>query len=332
MSKKVLSLLLICILTLSLASCGGNEITLNLSFGERTGTYSGDMTDGVPNGQGKFTTKNSDGQEWTYEGEFKNGHFEGEGKTTWENGQMEIGTYKNDVIVPMSGDEIKGLFSNPENLKNHYVEIIGKVFTAPEYTDDGICIQMFADYENSENNTVVYIADTDFKVDAGDYIKVIGKVSEPVTGTNVLGAEITAPTVIAKEYSILSYQEAASPTNKTIEVNKTQTQLGYSVTVQKVELAENETRVYIKVENHGSDNFNVYSFNAKLTQNGKQYEEQSNWDADYPEIQTDLLVGNSTEGIIAFPAIKEGAFKLLIEGSSDNWEEDIKPFTFNIVG
>lgn len=332
MSKKIISLLLICILTLSLASCGGDKITLTFAFGERTGTYTGDMSNGVPNGQGKFTTKNSDGQKWTYEGEFKNGHFEGEGKTTWRNGQMQIGTYKNDVIVPMSGDEIKGLFSNPENLKYHYVEIIGKVFTEPEYNEDGVCIQMFADYKNSENNTIVCIADHDFKVDVGDYVKVAGIVDEPVTGKNLLGGKVTAPSVIAEKYSILSYQEVVSPAKKTIDVNQTQTQLGYSVTIQKIELAETETRVYIKVKNNGFSNFNVYSSNAKLTQSGKQYEEQINWDADYPKIPTDLRVGNSTEGIIAFPAIKEGTITLTITGRSDNRKENIKPYTFNIEG
>jgi len=76
------------------------------------------------------------------------------------------------------------------------------------------------------------------------------------------------------------------------------------VTLQKVEFAEQETRVYLKVDNNGSDNFSVYSFNSKITQDGKQFGEQDNWEAEYPQIQTDLLVGNSTEGIIVFPTLE----------------------------
>ena len=45
------------------------EITLDFSFGTRTGNYSGEIDgNGLPSGQGKFTSKNSDGETWTYEG------------------------------------------------------------------------------------------------------------------------------------------------------------------------------------------------------------------------------------------------------------------------
>lgn len=330
MKKRILTLLLVGVLAFSLTGCG-KKMTLNLAYGDRTGAYSGDVNEvGLPHGQGKFTSTNTDGEEWTYEGEFKDGHFDGKGQTTWKSGQKEIGTYKDDVIVPMKDSEIKSLYTTPENFKDYCVEIIGKVFTAPEYTDDGVALQMFADHKNSENNTIVYISDKDFEVKDGDYVKIIGIVGEPFEGENAFGGVITAPTVAAREYSVISYQDAVVPTTKSIDVNQTQTQFGYSITVQKVEYAETETRVYVKVDNQGSEKFSVYSFNTKLTQNGKQYEEQDNWDAEYPEIQTDLLVGNSTEGIIAFPPIADGAFTLIFEGSSDNWDEDIKPYTFNI--
>ena len=46
------------------------EVTLSLPYGERTGTYSGDMVEGVPDGHGKFETKNEAGETWTYEGDF----------------------------------------------------------------------------------------------------------------------------------------------------------------------------------------------------------------------------------------------------------------------
>ena len=59
---------------------------------------------------------------------------------------------------------------------------------------------------------------------------------------------------------------------------------------------------------------------------------QANREAEYPEIQSDLLVGNSTEGIIAFPKLNDGAFTVIIDASSENWDEEIKPYTFNVEG
>lgn len=328
--KKIFGFALACCLAVSLAGCG-KEMTLNLSYGDRTGTYSGDINEqGIPDGQGKFTTTNSEGEKWTYEGEFKNGHFDGEGKTTWESGTMEIGTYKDDVIVPLKGSEIKSLYTTPEDFKNHYVEIVGQVFATPEYANECIAIQIFTDIENNENNTIVYIFDKNFEVKQEDYIRIVGKVGDVFEGENAFGGTMTVPTVTAKEYNIISYQEALSPTLKTINVNQTQTQFGYSVTIQKIEFAENETRVYLKVDNRGTETLNVYSFDAKITQDGKQYGEQDNWDANYPSIQSDLLVGSSTEGIITFPKLADGPFSVYIEAISDNWNEEIKPFTFAV--
>lgn len=51
--KKALVLLLPAFI---IAGCSsGEEMTLHLSYGDRTGVYSGDMKDGIPDGQGKFT-------------------------------------------------------------------------------------------------------------------------------------------------------------------------------------------------------------------------------------------------------------------------------------
>ena len=329
MKKTIAMIVMLIIACISFVGCG-KEITLNLAYGDRTGTYSGDLVNGIPNGKGKFTTKNTDGESWTYEGEFKNGHFNGEGQITWESGYAEIGTYKDDVIVPLKGDEIKTLHTYPENFKNRSVEIVGKVFGEPEYTNDLVAFQMWSDLKNSTGNIIVYIKDKEFKVNSNDYLKITGTVGDSFKGSNSFGGEISAPTITARSYEKISYKDAVSPTLKSIEVNQTQTQHGYSVTVQKIEIAKEETRAYIKVYNGGSSRFNLYSFNSKITQNGKQYDQENNYEADYPKVQTDLLIMNSTEGIITFPAIEEEAFLMILEGRSENWNEKFTPYSFII--
>lgn len=105
--QKIISVMLTLCIVLIIAGCGGPKkvsdlnITLDLSYGSRSGTYTGEVNDqNLPNGKGKFTTKNNDGKTWIYEGEFKNGHFEGKGKQTWpELGQVKEGTYTNDLLT-----------------------------------------------------------------------------------------------------------------------------------------------------------------------------------------------------------------------------------------
>lgn len=73
------------------------ELTIDFSFGTRTGIYSGEIDDnGIPNGQGKFTSENSDGETWTYEGDWVAGHWEGNGTATWASGQIYSGEFSND--------------------------------------------------------------------------------------------------------------------------------------------------------------------------------------------------------------------------------------------
>lgn len=138
--KKLLAAGLV--LSLLTGCSSGKEITLDLSFGPRTGTYTGEMKDNLPNGEGKFTTKNEEGTKWTYEGEFKDGHFEGEGKETWEDGTVLIGTFKNDEVVPMEGSEINGWESN-DDLVDHMIKAKAKVFVDPEPIEDQYFVQAY---------------------------------------------------------------------------------------------------------------------------------------------------------------------------------------------
>ena len=334
MNKKhirILGLIMVLVLSIGiLAGCGEEEITLHLSVGDRTGEYSGDMKDGIPDGEGIFTSKNKEGEEWTYEGEFKNGHFEGKGTTTWDDGTRETGTYKKDELQPIKGKALNKVYGNPDGYKDHCVEVTGKVFGEPDYDDGIMAIQIWADPEKNEKNTMVYISDEDFEVEDEDYVRIKGIVEGTFEGENMMGGDIEALSINASEYEVISYAEAVAPTTRTVKVNATIKQYGYSVTVQKVEFSDKDTRVYVKVDNNGTDKFSLFSFDSKLIQDRKQYTEEDKWDNDYPEVCSELAVGVSSEGIIAFPKIEEKDFKLIFEAYSENWEEEIDEYTFDI--
>jgi hypothetical protein len=76
----------------------GVELTLQFSFGERTGIYSGGMKDGLPDGQGTFESRNETGTAWVYEGGWEMGHLKGQGTTTFESGYRETGWYEGDNL------------------------------------------------------------------------------------------------------------------------------------------------------------------------------------------------------------------------------------------
>ena len=67
---------------------------------DRTGTYEGEVKDGLPSGQGIFVTTDED-ISWEYVGEWKNGVMNGQGTTTYFNND---GTYKE-----FTGEHAKGM-------------------------------------------------------------------------------------------------------------------------------------------------------------------------------------------------------------------------------
>lgn len=120
MNMKKYALLLCTLLAFVVSGCGAKtvnekQITLNLAYGDRSGTYTGEVNDkDIPNGKGKFTTKNSSGNVWYYEGQFKDGHFVGKGKVTWATGQIEEGTFDKDRL---NGKGIKTYKENGKETK-----------------------------------------------------------------------------------------------------------------------------------------------------------------------------------------------------------------------
>lgn len=230
---------------------------------------------------------------------------------------------------PISDSEIDQLFTSPDDFKGRTFEFIGKVLSV-EKDSDMIAVQAYYDIENYDKNVIIFSEDTSLKISEDDYISVKGSVKGEFSGENVFGGKVTAPTIEAISIEVVDYQTAVAPTRKELTVDKTVKQLGYSVTIDKVEFADSETRIYVTVTNNGSDLFSLYSFDAKLVQDGKQIEVQDNYDAEYPEIISELKVGASTSGIVCFPAIEQKDFTVSFSAYSENWEEEINDFEFNI--
>lgn len=256
--------------------------------------------------------------------------------TTSSNANKESNT-KNEVTIKydkskpyLTEEQINKMYSNPKSYIGENVKIIGKVFSVEKY-DYGYALQIFRDIQNLEQNTVVYYYSTSpIEIKEDDYIAIDGYVSDIFKGQNAYGGVVTAPLIITYGVEKSSYMEACSPTIKSVEVNQTQTQHGCTITLSKVEFAKNETRVYVTVTNNSSYEFSVYTYSAKATQAGKQYEYESNYEADYEELQTDLLAGITSSGVITFPAMNQADFNFIIEGSSDNWQLRFNPYQFNI--
>ena len=109
--KKLASSALILILALSLCVSSLAEtaetvvrktITIDISSSNsRSGEYTGEIVNDLPNGYGVFKSRNFQGDDWYYIGQFVNGVFHGEGLSFWpSSGESNSGTYINGVYSP----------------------------------------------------------------------------------------------------------------------------------------------------------------------------------------------------------------------------------------
>lgn len=103
-------------------------ISISFTFGDRTGTYTGDLVDGLPQGYGSFTTTNSDGDVWTYDGEWVDGHMSGSGSTTWEDGYYETGVYADDMMNGYAQKSYQGIVYFEGNIVNDLPEGQGTLY------------------------------------------------------------------------------------------------------------------------------------------------------------------------------------------------------------
>ncbi|RYG72469.1 DUF4352 domain-containing protein [Lentibacillus lipolyticus] len=228
--------------------------------------------------------------------------------------------------------EFEKVFSDPKAYKGYEVTFMGKVFVQPERDNDGTYLQVYADPENAEQNVIVGVGNPELDVSSEDYVRVTGVIQGEFTGENAFGAELKAPLVGADTVEVVDYVTAVSPAMETIQVDQSHDQHGYVMHIDKVEIADNMTRVYVKITNNTDNEISFYSFNSRLLIGNKQLEEAQVYDSGLPEVQSSILPGVETEGVITFPAVDPSTETMTFhaEGSSENYNLDFEPFTFDI--
>ena len=230
-------------------------------------------------------------------------------------------------MVPISETSVGQLYSNVDDFVGERYDFIGQVFNIEVDEDGDTILQVWQDIVNSENNTIVVISGS-ADVEYDDYISVSGLISGEYEGTNLFGGTVYAPVVSARSYDIVDYITAVAPTKHTIAVEDTINQHDLEVTLNKIEFADLETRVYITIYNGTSEEANFYSFNSYLIQGKTQFEEEWNWE--YEDIPSDIQPGVEVSGIIVFPPMNpgDGPITAQIDAYYWDWDVDFELYVF----
>ena len=233
--------------------------------------------------------------------------------------------------VYLEDSEIDAALSDGDSFKGKYIIIAGKVFSV-EKDGDTVAMQVWYDVEDAEQQFIVY-ADKEIAsgVKEDSFVKVDGEIAGTFTGENYFGGEIKALMINADSLEVGGYDDIYAPAESTKEIGETQDQNGVSITLDRVEYAKGEARVYISVKNDSGDTASIYTFNAKAIQDGKQFEHEDNYEADADGDIGEVLDGASKEGVIRFKGLDpDKGFKLTLEAYSDNFDIELEDYVFEI--
>ncbi len=212
--------------------------------------------------------------------------------------------------------DIDAMFTNPDDYTGKWVKLPGKTLGSSEKDGDLTALQAYYDIQTYDRTYIIHSSTTESFAD-GEYILVDGMISGSFDGENALGGSLTLPLITNAEITKSNYIDVAVPTIASIEPAVTASQNDVTVTCDKVEFAEAETRVYLTISNDRSDSVSCGVYEIRIIADGQQIEQDSSssstYEGNYPELSYDISAGAKTNGILVFPAIEPGtAFKLVV--------------------
>lgn len=233
-----------------------------------------------------------------------------------ENGEPEFVEFTSEV------------YTNSDDYLGYFINIKGKVFQVMGDNGNSKGIQIWIDPDSCEHNLMIYY-DSDVEVEQGDYVICTGYIDSVTKYKNAYDAELEVPLVYSSDLKKASYIEVIAPTTEEwVFDNLKIEQFGYAISINKVEFSDIETRIYATVTNAGKDTLNVGD--AIVVQNGKQYNSEENYDADYEKIPYETVKGVSSSGIIVLPVISNEEFELMFDLHSNYLDEELGQFVFKI--
>jgi hypothetical protein len=136
-------------------------------------------------------------------------------------------------------------------------------------------------------------------VKENSYVQVIGNVTDAFPEGD-FGRRVIRAALVSK----LRIVDVEAPALQTVTYGTVYLQNGFEVKLDRVELAAKETRVYLTLTNHRTDDVSFMLFGEKLTKGSQQFEQQPSRDTE--GILPDALVpGVQSSGAIVFPAMSD---------------------------
>ena len=178
------------------------------------------------------------------------------------------------------------------------VSVAGKVVQVISRSTDQTRLTIETDiYEQ----VTVIVLPRAVEVTEGDWVRISGHVRQ-YWSTKSLIKGFNVPVVLATDLSTASRSDA-HPSIVNVEPLDTVEQHALWITLQKVEIADRETRVFVEVYNGNLHTARLSTINAVLIQGDREIVRKRLWTETIKEPDTMLYSGSTTEGVILFEGV-----------------------------
>ena len=225
------------------------------------------------------------------------------------------------------------VFSDPNKYKGKWAKLDGEITQTFRDSNQISLVFSLSDSFDISKRIWVLSDNTNLKFKENECYTVEGKILGGYEAELVFtGAKSEIPTIQLEKYQSISCLDAKYPAITTYNVNKSQILGKIKITINKIELAEEHTRVLLEVENlSNSNSVTFYDFNSKIIQNKSQYLADSYpfFDVEIDSINSEIPSGIIEKGYIFFEPVNEGSFKILLEATEngESWT-DYKEYQF----
>lgn len=164
----------------------------------------------------------------------------------------------------------------------------------------------------------------------GCYLSITGTVLGEYSYTDSFGYEDKGPAFYITQLSSSSYAEIFAPAIVTLSPDLSPvTRNGCSISLNRVEFAETETRFYLIIQNNTDEHLILYPDETTVYQENRRYHWQENYQADYTLLYDGVGAGETRELILAFPPMSD-CWNMELSVEVDNLSS--QPFTFHVPG
>ncbi len=250
------------------------------------------------------------------------------------NGAVTASDSNNKVAGPFNNFNLEPLATNSDQYIGSEISLTGRVIDRPSSVDGGAWrLQVQADPDESETRFFVVVTADRLDISADDFVRFDGTIEVDPEKNRLEDAGEDLPFISADDFQQIPSHDVLAPTSQLLEPKVSESQFNVTVTVEKIEFAEKETRVYMRIDNGTEQTVRLNDGRMKLSQGPGESDLQPDPAPDYDRLPSDLPTGMSATGVLTFPpaSYEVGSLRLTIGASTDDYTLRFEPFELAVV-